>query len=324
MAAGVGGPITGRGAHVAIIDDPVKNSEDASSKTMRDKTYDWYRSTLRTRLAPGGAIVLVMTRWHEDDLAGRLLAENDEQWEVISLAALAEAGDPLGRECGVPLWPNRFPQHELKQIQLDLGSQLWNALYQQRPAPMEGDMLKRYWWKYYDAPPAAFDEVVQSWDMTFKDAATSDFVVGQVWGRVGADKYLLDQVRDRLDFPATVQAVRRLTTKWPQASAVLIEDTANGPAVIATLRREIAGIIPVNPMGGKEARAAAVSPQIEAGNVYLPSPIRVGWVQDFVEECAAFPNGANDDQVDAMTQALARLSMRPQRTRNYSGKGART
>lgn len=323
MAAGVGGPITGRGAHIAIVDDPLKNSEDASSKTIRDKIYDWYRSTLRTRLAPGGAIVLVMTRWHEDDLAGRLLAKGEDQWEVISLAALAESGDPLGRELGEPLWPWRFSKQELEEIRVDLGSQLWAALYQQRPAPVEGDMLKRHWWRYYDTPPQQFEQVIQSWDMTFKDAATSDFVVGQVWGRIGADKYLLDQVRERLDFPATVQAVRNLTNKWPQSSAILIEDKANGPAVIATLRREIAGIIAVNPMGGKEARAAAVSPQIEAGNVYLPNPMRVDWVQDFVEECAAFPNGAHDDQVDAMTQALARLSMRPTRARNYSGRGAR-
>lgn len=323
MAAGVGGPITGRGAHVAIIDDPVKNSEDASSKTMRDKNFDWYRSTLRTRLAPGGAIVLVMTRWHEDDLAGRLLADDSEQWEVISLSAKAELGDALGRQLDAPLWPSRFPADELAQIKIDLGSQLWTALYQQRPAPAEGDMLKRGWWRYYKELPGHFDEIIQSWDMSFKDSDTSDYVVGQVWGRVDADKYLLDQVRARLDFPATVQAVRRMKAKWPETRAILIEDKANGTAVISTLRTSIAGIIPIEPMGSKEARASAVSPQIEAGNVYLPDPSIAPWVQDFVEECAAFPNGVNDDQVDATTQALNRLGLRSRRRGNHSGKGAR-
>lgn len=324
MAAGVGGPITGRGAHVAIIDDPVKNYEDALSKTIRDKVFDWYQSTLRTRLAPGGAIVLVMTRWHEDDLAGRLLARDSDQWEVISLPARAEPGDPLDRKLGQPLWPERFGEDELTEIERDLGSQKWTALYQQRPSPMEGDMLRREWWRYYTAQPARFDEVIQSWDMTYKDEDDSDYVVGQVWGRIDADKYLLDQVRARMAFPATVRAVQRLAGKWPEARTILIEDTANGPAVISTLRSQIPGIIPVRPMGSKVARVSAASPQIEAGNVYIPHPSIASWVEGFVEECAAFPNGVNDDQVDAMSQALNRLHLRQARKSIHSGKGART
>jgi len=168
--------------------------------------------------------------------------------------------------------------------------------------------LKRNWWQYYRQTPDRFDEVIQSWDMAFKDTKTADFVVGQVWGRKGADKYLLDQVRDRMDFPATVQAVRSLSAKWPQARNKLVEDKANGPAVIATLKNEIPGLIAVNPEGGKVVRAQAASPDIEAGNVYLPDPSVAPWVHDFIEECAAFPNGANDDQVDAMTQALIRFA----------------
>jgi predicted phage terminase large subunit-like protein len=309
-AAGVGGPITGRGANVAIIDDPFKNWQDAASLTIRDAVWDWYRSTLRTRLAPGGAIVLVMTRWHEDDLAGRLLKEaqqGGEQWEVISLPAVAEDEDILGRKSGDPLWPERFNGTELDAIRIAVGSRVWAALYQQRPSPDEGGIFKRHWWQFYKLMPERFDEIIQSWDMTFKDSKSSDYVVGQVWGRKGADKYLLDQVRSQMDFPATIQAVRTLSAKWPQARAKLVEDKANGPAVIATLKREISGLIPVNPEGGKEVRAQAVSPDVEAGNVYLPDPSIAPWIHDFIEETATFPNGTHDDQVDSMTQALVRL-----------------
>lgn len=310
-AAGVGGPITGRGAHVAIIDDPFKNWQDAASKTIRETVWDWYRSTLRTRLAPGGAIILVMTRWHEDDLAGRLLKEmkegTGEHWEVVSLPAVAEEDDALGREPGEVLWPERFPPHEYGEMKKAVGTRLWISLYQQRPAPDEGQIFKRDWWKFYKQIPNRFHEVIQSWDCTFKDEKSSDFVVGQVWGRIGADKYLLDQVRGQMGIVETMQAIRTLSAKWPRARAKLIEDKANGPAVIQMLKREIPGLIPVNPEGGKIVRAQAVSPDIEAGNVFIPDPSIAPWIHDYIEEHAAFPNGANDDQVDCTSQALTRL-----------------
>ncbi len=311
VAAGVGGPITGHGGDIVLVDDVIKNIAEANSRAYREAVWDWYVSTLRTRLEPGAGLAIIMTRWHHEDLAGRLLAEMEsggEQWEVLKLPALAEEGDPLGRAPGEPLWPERYDKKALEDLRKTLGSFLFSAIYQQRPSPDEGGMLKRSWWKFYRQAPAAFDEIIQSWDMAFKETSTSDYVVGQVWGRKGADKYLLDQVRDRMDFPATIQAVRSLSAKWPQARAKLVEDKANGPAVIATLKREIPGLIPVEPQGSKEARVAAVSPDIEAGNVYLPDPSIASWIGDFVEECAAFPNGQNDDQVDAMSQALLRLS----------------
>ncbi len=311
VSAGVGGPITGRGANVAIIDDPFKNWEEAASKKIRDNVWNWYRSTLRTRLAPGGSIVLVMTRWHDDDLAGRLLKEArsgaGEEWEVLSLPAVAKENDQLGRKAGEYLWPERFAPGEYEKTKKALGSRLWTSMYQQQPSPDEGGIFKRSWWKFYRKAPDRFDEVIQSWDMSFKETGTS-YVVGQVWGRIGADKYLLDMVRDRMDFPAALLAVRTLSAKWPQARAKLVEDKANGPAVISTLKREIPGLIAVNPEGGKIVRAQAASPEVEAGNVYLPDPSIASWVHDFIEECAAFPNGENDDQVDAMTQAILRLS----------------
>src|SRR5712692_1447801 len=157
--------------------------------------------------------------------------------------------------------------------------------------------------------PHRVDEQIQSWDCSFKDLDTSDYVVGQVWARQGAIFLLGDQVRARMDCPATVKAVRELTQKWPATIAKLIEDKANGSAVIQMLQHEIPGLLPVNPSGGKVARAQAISPLVEAGNVYLPHPDYAPWVNDFIEESAQFPNGAHDDQVDAMTQALLRWHM---------------
>ena len=200
--------------------------------------------------------------------------------------------------------------------------------YQQQPAPAEGGIFKRIWWRYWrpahlELPPvqvrtsngdlisiaavpvpAQFDTVIQSWDMAFKDLATSDYVVGQVWGSVKVDRFLLDQRRERLDMSRPKEAVKELSARWPTASAKLIEDKANGPAVIQELRHDVSGLIEVTPDGGKIARAHAVSPPVESGNIYLPHPSIAPGVEAFIEEVAAFPNGRHDDQVDAMTQAL--------------------
>lgn len=310
-SAGIGGGITGMGMNYGIIDDPIKNRKDAESKTIRESVWDWYTSTFYTRLEKDARILIILTRWHEDDLAGRLLklAEEDpdaDQWKVISYPAIAEAplseGDP--RQEGDPLWPAKYDLSDLKKIKAAVGSYEWSALYQQKPSPSEGNILNRAWWKYYNAKPGKLDEIIQSWDCAFKETDDSDYVVGQVWGRVGANKYLLDQVRARMDLPGTIQAVRSLSAKWPQARAKLVEDKANGPAVIQLLKNEIPGLIPVNPEGGKVVRAQAASPELEAGNVFIPAPSIAPWIHDFVEEAAAFPNGLNDDQVDCFSQAI--------------------
>ncbi|MDQ3095792.1 MAG: phage terminase large subunit, partial [Actinomycetota bacterium] len=224
-------------------------------------------------------------------------------WTVLHLPAL--------NDDGTALWPERFSTAELTETKAEIGSRNWEALYQGRPSPSEGGLLKREWWKFYREAPTVFDRLLTSWDMTFKETKEGSYVVGQVWGQREANYYLLDQMRARMDFPEAVFAVRALAAKWPAVREHVVEDKANGPAVIATLRNKIAGMIPVNPEGGKEARANAVSPMIEAGNVYLPDPLTAPWIHDFIEECAAFPMGANDDQVDAMSQALVRL--RPRR-----------
>lgn len=312
ISSGIGGSITGKGADLMIIDDPIKNRQEADSQTYRNRVWSEWTSTLATRLHPGAAVIVIMTRWHEDDLAGRLLREEPGRWKLLNLPAVAEENDPLGRPVGTALWPSRYGEDELAKIKVTVGSRDWAALYQGRPAPASGNIFNRSWWKEYPLPPKEqernMERVLLSWDCAFKDSGGSDFVVGQVWGKRGGDFFLLDQVRDRMDFPATVKAVRAQAAKWPRATGKLVEDKANGTAVIASLKRDIPGLIPVEPHGGKVVRANAVSPFVEAGNVFLPQARHAPWIGDFIEECAAFPNGGNDDQVDAMTQALRYLS----------------
>lgn len=312
FATGIGGPLTGKGFDLIIIDDPVKNAAEAASKTIRQAHWEWWQSTARTRLEPGGSVVVVMTRWHEDDLAGRLLAADvageGEGWEYVRIPALSEGdGDALGRAEGVALWPERYDETALAAIRRAVGSVVWQALYQGRPSAPEGGMFKRDAWRYGAPPDADPDVAYASWDMTFKDAKTSDYVVGQVWGRWGANYYLVDQVRGRWDFVRTCRELELLDEKHPYVSGHLIEDAANGPAVVSAMRERVAGLIPIRPDGSKEARAAAVSPLQESGSLYLPDPSAQPWVRQFVDEAAEFPNGVNDDQVDAMSQALRRL-----------------
>lgn len=307
-SSGVGGGITGMGGEYIIIDDPVKNREDADSATMREKVYDWYTSTLYTRLEKDGCILLTLTRWHEDDLAGKLLKaaqEGADQWTILELPAVCEyPPKPYDvRQEGEALWKWKYDEEALEKMKVTVGSRDWAALYQQHPTPGEGGTFKREWWNYYKVLPDGLYDFVQSWDCTFKDAQSSDYVVGQVWARKGSSRYLLDQVRGRMSFTETLRAIRSLSAKWPQAIRKLVEDKANGTAVIDVLRKEIPGLIPVEPEGGKIVRANAVTAVAEAGNIYLPNPSIAPWVHDFVEEHAVFPNGANDDQVDAQTQA---------------------
>lgn len=330
VSVGIGAGLTGRPADLMVIDDPIKDRKEADSEVYRQSVWDWWIDVASTRLAPGAQVVLILTRWHDDDLAGRLLkAEDGHLWRVVNLPALADHDpakgqtDPLGRAPGEFLVSarGRTPE-QWAAIRTRVGARSWAALYQGRPSLAAGDVFKRDQWRTYDTPQwidrgdgtrivTHADDLLISWDLTFKDTAASDYVAGQVWMRRGADAYLLDQVHDRMDFPATVRAFRSLAARWPQATLKLVEDKANGPAVIAMLRRKVPGIVPVEPDGGKVARAAAVTPLIEGGNVWLPAPELCPWVEDLVEEAAAFPTGTHDDQVDAMTQALNRLVLQP-------------
>lgn len=320
QSSGIGGGITGRGADYAIIDDPVKNRKDAESKAYRDSTFDWFASTLYTRLEKDACILITLTRWHEDDLAGRLLKrarENPDadQWHVISYPAIyseeAKYKDPTDpRKHGEALWPAKYDIKKLQSIKQTIGSYEWSALYNQNPSPPAGSIIQRSWLNYYKTLPGKFDSIIQSWDFAFDGKEKSSFVVGQVWGVIGSDKYLIDQVRDRLNFTESVRALKNVSAKHPKAKAKIIENKANGPAIISTLKKEISGLIPIQPSGTKVERLYAVSPQFEAGNVYIPDPSIASWVNDYVEEIVSFPNAANDDQVDCTTQAISRLDKR--------------
>nr|BFE31381.1 phage terminase large subunit [Actinomadura rugatobispora] len=329
-SVGIGGGLTGRPVDLLVVDDPIKDREQADSPTYRERVWDWWLEVGSTRLAPGAPVVVIATRWHEEDLIGKLLAAEDGHlWRVVNIPAQAdhrpEQGetDPLGREPGEFMLSARGrTAAQWEAIKTRSGSRTWNALYQGRPAPAEGGIFHRDWWRWYDTPrwieqadgtrwaPGA-DEVVQSWDMAFKDTSSSDYVVGQVWGRWGLEVYLLDQICERLSFVETLKAVRTLSARWPQATAKYVEDKANGTAVINALSRTVHGLIPVEPDGSKEARASAVSPFVEAAAVHLPAPEFAPWVGGYIDEHASFPNGAHDDQVDATSQALNRLLLNP-------------
>lgn len=303
LSSPIMGGITGSGAHLLIIDDPVKNRQEADSALMREKIWQEWQNTLLTRLYADGAVIVIMTHWHEDDLAGRLIRQGG--WDVLCLPAECDSeDDPLGRAIGDPLCPDLGKGKQwIEQTKIEVGSRTWNALYQQRPTPTSGGIFKCEWIKRYDKLPNHIDEWTQSWDLSFKDNTKSDFVAGGVWARRGAEHYLALPIKERLDFMGSIRKIQLITQAYPQAVAKLIEDKANGPAVISSLRQQVSGIIPVTPHDSKVGRAQAVSPLFEAGNIYVPLGAAG---DDYIEELVAFPNGANDDQVDQTTQYLSR------------------
>lgn len=302
-----------------IIDDPLKDRRDANSETIRNALWDWYTSTAYTRLSPGGGVIVMNTRWHMDDLVGRLVEHEKEgsgdSWRVINYPAIAEH-DEKHRKAGEALHPERYPLETLLQIKKTVGSRDWASLYQQHPVPDGGGLFKSDWIQHWEPSmiPDRFDQMVCSWDMTFKGTDRSDYVVGQVWGRKGGSYFLLDQMRGQWDFVKTTEMFQALANKWPDAVRKLVEDKANGSAVISMLKKHVTGIIPVTPKESKESRAYAVSTLWEAKNVYLPPKAQAPWVaEDFIPELLGFPATAHDDQVDSMTMALTDLlkSTRP-------------
>lgn len=353
MATSVGGIATGAHADRVIVDDPI-NAVQARSPTHRAAANMWWDETMTTRMSdPQAAAVIVMQRLHSEDLTGHLLGQGG--WHHLCLPAEYVPGHqftypakvklPSGRildgdprtEPGELLEPIRIGAEVLEQRRASMGTYAFSGQFQQQPAPEGGGMFKRAWfdrrWQpgFHRYLEFGWDRIIQSWDMAFKDKAGSDFVVGQLWGFHGADCYLLAQVRARLDFAATLHAVRALTAFepfGPLAVAKLVEDKANGTAVISALRRTVTGLIAIEPQGGKLVRASAVSPRVESGNVILPAsdtiPCPAGYVDesgewhelvpttvaDFVHEFAVFGAGSFDDQVDALSQALTWASPR--------------
>lgn len=315
VATSVGGSATGRGGDIIIIDDPM-DPKRALSDAERESTNRWIDQTLMTRLnsPEHGAIVCIMQRLHTDDVTGHLLARG--AWQHLSLPCPAPENMlitfPVSKaeilyKAGSPLWPERESSEQVERQRQALGSWAFAGQYQQSPAPLEGGIVKRDWVRMYargSLDIATVPVIVQSWDMSFKEGGES-YVCGQVWGSRAGEIYLLDQVRKRLGFVDSVAAVKDMLARWPQTSAVLIEDKANGPAIIDALRTSVPMIVPVSPSGSKVERLAAVSAIIEAGHVFVPAD--APWTEQLLTELTLFPSSENDDQVDALTQALAYL-----------------
>jgi len=303
-----GGGVTGRGAHLIIIDDPIRSREDANSAPFREKAWEWYSNDVYTRLEPGGAIILILTRWHQDDLAGRILASEDgPNWTVCSLPAEAEENDPIGRAVGEALCRPRFDEAALRDIKSVLGLDYY-ALYQQRPVSEEGGLYQRAWFRYDQAPRTplgeyAFDQIVQAWDTASSELG--DYSACVTVGVKDNRAYVLDMYRARLQTPELLRQIKNHAERW-QPTVLLVEDASNGIAVTQMLKREtrlpILGITPMR--GGKVAHAKANLPYIEGGRVsFCPGH----YLTEFEHELLSFPASSHDDQVDALNIALTRI-----------------
>jgi predicted phage terminase large subunit-like protein len=318
--AGVGGPITGKGADLLIIDDPVKNAEEAASPTYRQRAWDWYTSTAYTRLEPGGAVVLIQTRWHEDDLAGRVIAnaaESGESWDVLNLPALAEGSDPLGRRPGQALWPERFDEVDLARIRATLGSYYFTSLYQQRPAPAEGDIFRRSWFSVVDAHPATADRV-RYWDKAGTEGGGAH-TAGVLMSRVDDLYHIEDVVRGQWSALEREMVIRQTAEADGKSVAVWVEQEpgSGGKESAEATVRNLAGFIvhAERVTGDKVTRARPFAAQAEAGNVRL---VRGGWNAAFLDEAITFPNGKFKDQIDAASGAFNKLAVPRPDYRLYS------
>lgn len=332
-AAGVGGPITGKGFHLGIIDDPLKNAEEAASPTIRDKQKEWYRSTFYTREEPGGAIIVIQTRWHEDDLSGWLLSEEGEDepesWHIVSFEAIKDEQpatfpatctvEPDWRQPGEALCPERYPLERLRKIARRIGTYFWAALFGQRPGPIEGNLFRRAWFEIVDAAPA-IAERVRYWDKA-GTAGGGARTAGVLMARTAEGLYYIEDVvkgqwsaleRERIIKQTAEADGAKYSNKvriWTEQ-----EPGSGGKESAEATVRMLAGF-PVNKetvSGDKATRAEPFRAQCEAGNVKL---IRGNWNADYLEELASFPNGTFKDQVDASSGAFNKLALtRRQRT----------
>lgn len=324
IATSMEGTATGKGCDVLIIDDP-QNPKEAYSDPERESANDNFDRTFTSRLddKKEGAIVIVMQRLHPRDLTGHVVANAPQDWLVLSLPAEAQddechvypmTGRIHRRAKGELLHDDREGRAELDKQKRAMGSAQFSAQYNQNPTNPEGAIIKRAWLRFYRQLPSRMQVMLQSWDMTFKETKSGSFVCGQVWGRNQALCYLIDQTRARVDFVGACTMVRTMHGKWPAARTKLIENKANGPAVISQLKNIVPGLVECEVKGGsKEARLHAVSPLFEAGNVELPDPTIAPWIHDWLEEVCSYSGPGttpNDDQVDACSQALDNLQYR--------------
>jgi len=314
QSAGVGGPITGTGGDLIIVDDPVKNWKEAKSKVIRKAIWEWYTSTLWSRLEDSkkdgreGKLLICMTRWDEEDLAGMVLDkakkdEGAEQWEHINLESIAETpSDYDPREMGEPLWPEKMSLKRLERARAQ-DPRVFSALFQGKPSPEGGKIFDPKGWKYYQVLPKKFDRMIQSWDFSFEEGDANSFVVGQVWGKVGPYAYLIHQFRKQVGYTDSKKAIIMVSEMFPKAFKKIVEKKANGHAILNALKGKIPGLTPKTPDGSKPARASTVSDLTNGGFVWLPHSSIAPWIVGFVDEHSRFP-GDFDDQVDGTTQAL--------------------
>lgn len=312
IARGLRSGITGNPGDLIIIDDPIKNRAEAYSPTFRAQIWNEWQFSIKTRLSAGAKIIVIATPWHEDDLMARIIA-NENNVQVVKIPVEAGENDPLGRKPGDALcpelgkgndWLKDFKPAYIKDP--EGGAAAWAAMFQCNPRIEGGNIVKRDWFKYYK--PNDIEEwgtTLISVDAAFKGNDDSDFVAMTVWSKLGASYYLRHCSNKKLDFPQTLRELRTLRALYPEAFTVLVEDKANGSAIISTLRHEMPGIIGVNPKGGKEARVNAIASVIESGNVYLPEG--APWIEDYLNQWAGFPAVKHDDMVDSSTQALSHM-----------------
>lgn len=316
MGGGILSGITGNRADGLIIDDPIKGREDADSPVIREKTWEAYLSDLDSRLKPSGWQIIIQTRWHEDDLSGRILPEtydgesgwitarDGQEWYVICLQAECEReDDPLGRKIGEWLWTDWFTPEYWQQKKKTQGERNWSALFQQRPKPSEGALIKRAWPRRYRTPPAAFSRIVLSCDTAYKPEQINDPSVIGVWGELNVGHYLLHVWRDRVEYPELKRVLVNLAKQW-HPHAVLIEDKASGQSLIQECRAKTTlPVIAIDTEGqNKAVRLIEVSPQFESGRVWLPE--EAPWLIDYESELFGFPLATHDDQVDMTSQYL--------------------
>lgn len=304
VAAGVGGGITGVGATIGIIDDPVKNAEEADSTTYRDKAWEWYTTTFTTRFERNAVEVVCQTRWHQDDLTGRILERKKNSTEIINLPAICERPEE-NRQIGEALWPAWYSREWLLEKQSENGSRAWNALYQQRPAPDEGSIIKRQWFGYYDPRAYKLDgkRVNFYFDTAYTEKEKNDPTGGIAYVKDGANFYVLEFFVDWMDFSGQIKFVQDFCQRngYSFKSVARVEPKATGITLVQVLKSQTKLNITEGkpPKGDKVARAHSVEATLEAGRVLLPKGL--AWVDKFLSQCAAFPNAAHDEEVDCLT-----------------------